>query len=105
MPSGLAAVATAPESNSDSSSGPSIDLSWLPVTDSDLVGYAVYRREGDGADTRWRRISPAQLVVGPGFHDPQVQAGHTYHYAVTAIDQLGHESARSPETNETVPNQ
>jgi len=97
-PSGLAAVATA----ADSSSGPSIDLSWLPVTDADLAGYAVYRREGDGMR---QRISPQQPVIGPGFHDPQVQPGHTYHYAVTAIDQLGHESARSPEADETVPNQ
>jgi hypothetical protein len=101
VPSGLAAVATA----ADSTAGPSIDLSWLPVTDADLAGYAIYRREGDGADTTWQRISPAQPVIGPGFHDPQVQKGHTYRYAVTAIDQMGHESARSPEANETVPNQ
>lgn len=101
VPSGLAAVATA----GDSSGGPSIDLSWLPVTDTDLAGYAVYRREGDGADGNWQRISPAQPVIGPGFHDSQVQPGHIYHYAVTAVDQLGHESARSPEADETVPTQ
>lgn len=98
VPSGLAAVATA----ADSSSGPSIDLSWLPATDPDLAGYVVYRREGDGS---WQRISPQQPVIGPGFHDSQVQPGRTYRYAVTAIDQLGHESARSPEADETVPNQ
>ena len=97
VPTGLAAVATAP----DSTSGPSIDLSWLPVTEADLAGYAVYRREGDGA---WQRISPEQPVVGPGFHDPNVQPGHSYKYAVTAIDQLGHESARSQEAEESVPN-
>jgi len=97
IPSGLAAVATAP----DSVSGPSIGLGWLPVTEADLAGYAVYRREGDGP---WQRISQPQPVVGPGFHDPEVHAGHTYHYAVTAIDQLGHESARSQEAEETVPN-
>jgi hypothetical protein len=97
VPSGLAAVATA----ADSAAGASIDLSWLPVAEADLAGYAVYRREGEGA---WQRISPAQPVVGPGFHDPEVQPGHTYRYAVTAIDQLGHESARSPEAEETVPN-
>jgi hypothetical protein len=101
VPTGLAAVATA----ADSGSGPSIDLSWLPVTDVDLAGYAVYRREGDGEDTSWQRISPAQPVIGPSFHDSQVQPGHTYRYAVSAIDQLGHESARSPEAAETVPNQ
>jgi fibronectin type 3 domain-containing protein len=42
--------------------------------------------------------------VPPAFHDAQVRPGHTYRYAVTAIDQGGHESARSTETQETVPN-
>jgi hypothetical protein len=97
VPTGLAAVATA----ADSASGPSIDLSWIPITESDLAGYAIYRREGDGP---WQRISPPQPVVGPGFHDPRVQPGHTYRYAVTAIDQLEHESARSEESEEKVPN-
>ena len=97
VPTGLAAVATA----ADSASGPSIDLSWIPITESDLAGYAIYRREGDGP---WQRISPPQPVVGPGFHDPRVQSGHTYRYAVTAIDQLEHESARSEESEEKVPN-
>jgi len=96
IPTGLAAVATA----ADSATGASIDLSWLPVAEADLAGYAIYRREGDGA---WERISPSQAVVGPGFHDVQVQPGHTYRYAVTAIDQGGHESARSVEAEETVP--
>jgi hypothetical protein len=96
IPTGLAAVATPAENGSDAS----IDLSWQPVTDTDLAGYAVYRREGEGA---WERISPAQPVVGPGFHDAHTQPGHTYRYAVTAIDQLGHESPRSAETEESVP--
>jgi hypothetical protein len=98
VPTGVAAVATA----ADSATGPSIDLSWLPVSEADLAGYAVYRREGI---EEWKRISPPQPFIGPAFHDAQVQPGHIYHYAVTAIDQLGHESARSVETEETVPNQ
>jgi hypothetical protein len=95
-PSGLAAVATAGEAGA----GPAIDLSWQPDTEADLAGYIVYRREDGG---EWRRISPAQPVVGPGYHDPDVQPGHTYYYAVSAIDQEGHESARSAEAQETVP--
>lgn len=98
-PSGLAAVATA----ADSAAGPSIDLSWLPVAEADLAGYAIYRRETEA--NSWQRISPAQPVIGPAFHDPNVQPGRTYRYAVTAIDQLGHESPRSTEAEETVPNQ
>jgi len=96
VPTGLAAVATTQANGAE----PAIDLSWQPVADATLAGYAVYRREGP-AD--WQRISPAQPVVGPAFHDTQVQPGHTYTYAVTALDQLGHQSARSAEASETVP--
>jgi len=97
VPTGLAAVATA----ADATSKASIDLSWQPGTDADLAGYAVYRREAEGA---WKRISPAQPVAGPAFHDAEVEAGHSYSYAVTAIDLGGHESDRSAEAQEAVPN-
>lgn len=97
VPTGVAAVASLGQAGVETA----IDLSWQPVTDTDLAGYAVYRREGDG---QWQRISPDKPVVAPGFHDPHVQTGQTYHYAVTAIDPGGHESARSAETEETVPN-
>ena len=96
VPAGLAAVATFEESGSETA----IDLSWQPNTDADLAGYAVYRREGEAA---WKRISPAQPLVGPAFHDAQVKPGHAYQYAVTAIDQNGHESARSLAAEEAVP--
>lgn len=100
-PTGLAAVATAPEPGVvGTQAQPSIDLSWQPVAENDVAGYIVYRREGAG---EWQRISPQQPVVGPAFHDTQVQAGHTYEYAVSAIDQSGHESARSTEARETTP--
>jgi len=94
VPTGLAAVA-------NEGAEPSIDLSWQPDTDADLAGYAVYRRENGGA---WQRISPALPLVPPAFRDSHVQSGHTYGYAVSAIDQGGHESARSVEAEETVPN-
>jgi hypothetical protein len=97
IPTGVAAVATLAQPGVETA----IDLSWQPVTDADLAGYAVYRREGDGP---WQRITPAQPIIPPGFHDTHVQPGHTYRYAVTAIDQGGHESPRSAETEETVPN-
>jgi hypothetical protein len=100
VPAGLAAVATAAGDGNPAA----IDLSWQPNSEPDLAGYAVYRRDADAvAGGAWQRISPAQPVVGPGFHDANVQPGHTYAYAVSAIDQEGHESARSEETEETVP--
>ncbi len=97
VPTGLAAVANAVEAGQP----PSIDLSWQPDTEADLAGYAVYRHEDGEA---WRRISPIQPVVPPAFHDPQVEPGHIYYYSVTAIDQGGHQSARSAPAEETVPN-
>ncbi len=97
LPTGLVAVATTSAVGAENA----IDLSWQPNTETDLAGYIVYRREGE---TDWQRISPATLVVGPAFHDTQVQQGHTYRYAVSAASQGGHESARSAEAEETVPN-
>jgi hypothetical protein len=100
-PKGLAAVATAGENGS----GPAIDLSWLPGVETNLAGYIVYRRDvgASSAAPVWLRISPVQPVVGPGYHDPNVQPGHTYAYSITAIDQDGRESARSAEASDTVP--
>jgi hypothetical protein len=94
VPQGLAAVATAGENGNP----PAIDLSWQPDTDPDLAGYFVYRHEGNA----WQRISPAQPVVGPGFHDANVQPGRAYDYAVSAVSQNGRESARSADAQETV---
>ena len=96
VPKGLAAVATAGENGN----APAIDLSWQPDSDPNLAGYIVYR-QNDSAG--WQRISPAQPVIGPGFHDSDVQTGRSYMYAVSAIGQNGHESARSVSAQETVP--
>ncbi len=99
VPKGLAAVATPGENGA----GPAIDLNWQPNTDPDLAGYIVYRREpgASGAEAAWQRISPAQPVAEPAYHDDHVQPGHTYAYAVSAIDLEGHESERSAEAQET----
>jgi hypothetical protein len=94
-PTGLAAVAVAGEAGAQG-----VDLSWQPNTEANLAGYAVYRRVAQGA---WQRISPQEPVVGPGFHDGQVEAGRLYEYAVTAVGQNGHESGRSDSVQETVP--
>ena len=95
-PAGLAAVATTGETGAQTA----IDLSWQPVADPDLAGYIVYRREGEAP---WQRISPAAPLVPPAFRDTEVQPGRTYRYAVSSIGQNGHESARSAETEESVP--
>jgi hypothetical protein len=96
IPQGLAAVATAGENGNP----PAIDLSWQPDSDPNLAGYIVYRRETEG---NWQRIAPPPPVIGPAFHDSNVQTGRSYMYAVSAIGQNGHESDRSVPAQETVP--
>ena len=96
VPTGLVAVAT----RGGNGHAAAIDLSWEPDSEEDVAGYVVYRREGDGA---WERISPAQPVVGPAFHDAQAEPGQTYRYAVSAVDAGGHESARSAEIEQGLP--
>jgi len=91
-----------------------IDLTWTPVTDADLAGYTVYRRDpvpphqraasaGDpGEYTAPRKIS-TELVKAPAFRDLQVERGKRYLYSVSAVDLRGNESAKSAETGETTP--
>jgi hypothetical protein len=92
VPQGLVAVA-------DSAAG-AIDLSWTPDSDSDLAAYRVYRREVQGS-------LPAQRVASVGvetsFRDTALQPEHAYAYSVSAVDQSGNESKRSPEVEETLP--
>jgi hypothetical protein len=96
VPTGLVAVGTSGENGG----APAIDLSWQPNTEPDLAGYVVYRHEEGGP---WVRVSGATAVVEPAYHDTQVQPGHAYEYAVSAVDKGGHESARSAGARETVP--
>lgn len=83
-----------------------IDLSWEPDADpqidQDLAGYIVYRAEN--GDSQWQRVSPAQPIPSASYRDTTITAGHSYRYAVTAIDQTGHESKRSGEATESAPN-
>ena len=92
VPQGLVAVA-------DAAAG-AIDLSWSPDSDSDLAAYQVYRRDV-------HTDLPPQLISSVGtessFRDTGAEPGHAYAYSVSAIDQTGNPSARSPEVEETLP--
>jgi hypothetical protein len=83
----------------DSAAG-AIDLSWTPDSDPDLASYRIYRRDLQGGLPA-RQI--ASVGVETSFRDTGVEAGHTYAYSVSAVDQTGNESNRSPEVNETLP--
>lgn len=78
---------------------PAIDLVWAPVTDMDLAGYNVYRRQAGGAAVKVN----GELVKTPAYRDANVAAGKKYLYSVSAVDVRGNESARSEEAGETVP--
>jgi hypothetical protein len=92
VPQGLVAVA-------DAAAG-AIDLSWSPDSDSDLAAYLVYRRDVHG-DSPAQRI--ASVGVETSYRDAGAQPEHTYAYTLSAIDQSGNESKRSPEAEETLP--
>ncbi len=68
-----------------------IELSWERGTEPDLKGYYVYRSVDGGAFER-----QGGLVVLPTYSDAHVEHGKTYRYEVSAIDQKGNESDKSP---------
>lgn len=76
-----------------------IDLIWAPVTDADLAGYNVYRREEGTAPVKVN----AELVKAPAYRDANLTPRKTYWYSVSSVDLRGNESARSEEASEKVP--
>ncbi len=75
----------------------SVDLSWEPNGEQDLLGYNVYRSVDGGKALLLTRTA----VPGPAYRDLQVAPGHTYAYRITAVDVHGNESAQGPEAHET----
>ncbi len=65
----------------------SVEVSWSRSPDADTKGYYVYRQTGAGPFERQNG-----LLTLPTFSDHNVQHGHTYRYAVSAVDQKGNES-------------
>ena len=67
-----------------------IELAWERDTDPDFKGYNVYRSTAGGA---FDKI--ASLIEAPTYSDSKIESGRRYRYAVSAVDLLGNESARS----------
>jgi hypothetical protein len=78
---------------------PFVDLIWAPVTDADLAGYNVYRREGGSRPVKVN----AAVVRAAAYRDNRVTSGTNYVYSVSAVDIRGNESGRSDEAEEDVP--
>jgi hypothetical protein len=87
-PAGLTAVASLN----------SIELGWERNAEQDLASYRVYRAEADSAFT-----IIADSVDNPAFSDRQVSSGKIYRYAVTALDQAGNESEKTPPVQAAAP--
>ncbi len=93
VPSGVQAVFSGP------GQAAFIDLIWTPVTDVDLNGYNVYRRDEGTVPVKIN----GELVKTPVYRDVGVVSGKRYSYSVSAVDLRGNESARSEEAGEQVP--
>jgi fibronectin type 3 domain-containing protein len=79
----------------------SVTLTWNVSTDpkASIVGYNVYRRTlPDG-----QFVKLADRVAKPPYEDRLVLTGREYVYAVTALDQSGHESHFSIEARAKIP--
>jgi len=74
----------------------SVALSWGPSASS-VNGYRVYRDAGSGL------LPLTSVIPDLTYTDTTVASGNTYHYAVTAVDAAGDESAFSNEATTVIP--
>jgi hypothetical protein len=93
-PVGVQSIASAPLNGTSS-----IDLSWEPNQEADLLGYNVYRTNGIGSFVRIN----TQPLTSADFRDLTAQPKIVYRYSVTAVDRNGNESARSAPIEESLP--
>jgi len=85
---------------SDSQPGQhSVNLSWVPSTSNDVVGYNIYRQQDSGDFQKLNAVPlPATSCT-----DSSVQDGSTYYYTATAVDASGNESIGSNLAGATIP--
>lgn len=80
--------------------GASVVLEWDANPEPDIAGYNVYR--SDDLESGYAKIN-GELVTALAFTDPLAQAGKTYSYVATAVNQSGLESAFSTEVSVQIP--
>ena len=71
----------------------SVTLVWDPVCEPGIVGYRVYYTDMTGH--RAAKAKSLDVVLATRAVVPKLIVGHTYYFAVTAIDSKGRESAPS----------
>jgi hypothetical protein len=106
---------TAPDSPlglrvNDPGTGGALDLSWTPNSELDLAGYNVYKSTDNGIT--WAMVNTSGVISASSFTVTGLANGSSALYAVTAVDTIGYESARSvavigiPSLHDTIaPNQ
>ena len=82
---------SAPTGLQTTSQSASVTLSWNANTEEDLVGYMILR--ADEATGEWNTI--ARKIPSNTYIDNGCESGHTYYYAVKAIDRSDNQSALS----------
>ena len=75
-----------------------VDLSWDPVTATDLAGYLVYRSTSPSGP--WTQLTP-DPVTDPTYRATGLTNATTYHFTVTATDTSGNESPKSEPAHAT----
>ncbi|MFQ6026036.1 MAG: LamG-like jellyroll fold domain-containing protein [Dehalococcoidia bacterium] len=76
-----------------------IDLLWNANSETDLVGYNVFRSQTTGGP--YQKLNTTGPVVNNSFIDFSIIGGNTYFYAVTAENQSGMESGYSNQASAT----
>jgi hypothetical protein len=78
----------------------SVSLSWTASTSSNVTGYNVYR--GTASSGPYTKLT-SNLVAALNYMDITVQAGQTYYYVATAVDNNNNESAYSTPAQAVIP--
>lgn len=84
----------------DPGTGNTLNLSWNPNSEPDLLGYRIYRAVSAGVyappDDAYQRLGSAMVdTTQPSFTDTSVSRDVYYFYRITAVDQSGNESLPS----------
>ena len=78
-----------------------VNLSWIPSTSANIVGYNVYRAQVVSGP--YSKINTGGLVGSTLYSDTSVASGMTYYYVATVVDNSGQESARSNQAQAAIP--
>lgn len=85
----------APSNVTVASAGGVVSLFWPTNIEADVVGYFVYRTDGEPADASvWTKLTD-KPVNRTTFRDDRARIGQRYAYRITAVDRYGNESPSS----------